>query len=177
MEGQFQTEEIYKKVLIKKLNNFRSKLPIVDLQTRVAGGFIYFESKINKLNSKIEIDYSLSEKANIKRLKDILIDYYPIIYSFEEKDKSINEIINSDLDEKSILEKKLIKKEKFRIERRLDEYNEVLVRNLETNTLELFKLEKPVTLFLNMLNENREEASMLFQDSAVFLKQVEERFN
>jgi hypothetical protein len=175
MEGQFQTEEVFKKVLIKKINNFRTKLPIIDLQTRVAGGFIYFESKMNKLNSKLEIEYSLSEKANIKRLKDILTDYFPNIYSIEEKEKSVSEIINSDLDNLQL--KNVIKKDKFRVERRLDEYNEILVRNLETNTLELFKLNKPITLFLKLLHENKEEASILFQEQSEFVKQVEERFN
>ena len=59
------TEVAFKNELIKKLNNFKSKHPIYDLDIKVAGGYIYLTSNVCKIGQKFEIDFSLSIRFTI----------------------------------------------------------------------------------------------------------------
>lgn len=171
------TEELYKRELVRKLNNFISKLPIVDLTAKVAGNYIYYSSEICKLNSKLEIDYSLNEKTNIRRLKEILIDFFPVLYEFVAKEKSVDEIFKDEITEENILSKHIEKKLKYRVERRLDPYNEIICRNLDTDELEMYKMKCPLVFFLADMFRDIDAASITFKEKGEFIKVLEQRNN
>jgi len=170
------TEELYKKELTKKLHNFASKLPIFDLDVKVAGNYIYYSSLVcNLIGKKLEIDYSLTEKMNVRRLKEILIDFFPVLYGYEEKEKSVDDLLKGEISEETILSKSIVKRDMYQVERKLDPYNEIIVRNLDTNELEMYKMECPLVFFLSDMFRDKDLASATFKDKAKFIKILEQR--
>lgn len=187
-DEKFIDAEEYVKVLKKKLNNFFNNAPI-DVSITYTLFFIEIECKVRKKIKRFFIDFKKDQKDFISEIKDYLVEYlYPVIIKSEIKviqytDEELSNLLeeNSNLCLEDLLIEK--KKEKidtyYRIEKIFSDpkKNEIVVRNLTTNKLELYKMDNmPVLIYLKNVMEkwNQNYSWEVFKNKCKFVKNLNE---
>lgn len=151
--------ENYVRDFLPTLSNFCSKCPLQPSITYIAelGKIIV---KTNKKELTYIIDTTIPKKSIIRDIKENLVEDYPIIYSFEEKPIDTIEaeklIENGESIADVLSKKKLYKTPKYRVERRLDKYNELDLLDLKTGELSKYKCTIPISILLSNLQENKD---------------------
>lgn len=166
-----------RKDFLKSFKNFLSKCPIilekVDFEEDTV--YIFMKSVENPLVFKIDIFGD--KQAQIKKIKDTLYPYYPIIYVKDYQRLSAEEIERREEAGESLNnlleEKKSYWRSRYTIVRVHDQYNEIDVRdNKERETIK-FKLKIPAMTFIEKVSSlPREEVEAFFLVNKKFIEVI-----
>lgn len=184
-KSQINTEE-FKKIFVKKFNNFCSKLPILISYTLQPNGVViyqHFDEEDPENKSKLfyfEYDYEEDVRKNIFLIKKKLLPYLPVMKQrvkreIEASGEDINTKISEgviSLDDVTSKGYYVYQEELWRIEKALIERDELFIRNLYDNGFYRYKMKSPITNFLEKLN-NKEVGPAEAWD--IFISKSEER--
>jgi len=130
---------------------------------------------------EFKFDFSKNEKVNIKIIKDYLMENnYPVITITNEQSRSptaleIQECMHrsrlsfSEASKISITKKTV---REYRVEKILNTDNRVIIRDLDNDTLDMYSVRIPVTIFNRELFNNIENATDIFIKKCKKIKSV-----
>ena len=164
----------------KKFRNFCTKSPLSLKYTIFPDKVILYDLSSSDIPvpHQFPFDFTKTEGENIKVIKEFLCEeIYPILtfvtrtkrpFSPQEQSALIDQGIPLEKAMSAYIEEESVSD--YRIEKRLDDYNELILRNLETDQVSLWKLKYPIAIFLDEIFKNPEKASKSFSRNAEFKK-------
>ena len=169
--------EEFKEVFEKKFTSFCEKAPLY-LTYTIIGNKVEVQDMTQKeiWEKNYELDFSRTEKWNIKRIRDDLEKRYPVIpfkYVKQISDERATQLISEGY---SISEVMTMSEQeevnKYRVLKLLNDSNEIIVRNLENNEVHLLGVKVPlVNLADKIFSKNFDEVQKIFENKT-YLKQV-----
>lgn len=130
---------------------------------------------------EFRFDFSKDEKTNIKQIKDYLVENnYPILDVVSEYTRKPSAIEIQDMMVKervsfttasAMLAKKSDTK-KYRVEKVLHSDNRIIIRDLQENSLDMYFVRIPLTIFVREIFNNPQNASDIFVKKCEKIKQV-----
>lgn len=172
------TEE-FKEIFDKKFFNFCSKSPLTLVYKIHGETVLVYNVSVDPEASpwEFKLNYSLPVTENIALIKKvILVDYPTLDCSYYEDATLTNEEMLEEVkkgltyEEAMNLFKTVKVKKIYRVEKRIDEYNEIIVRDLETGVQGLWWMRLPVSIFMKTLFENPKQGLALFKEKGKFKK-------
>ncbi len=153
----------------KRFSNFCSKAPVI-LTFKITPSSCFLKDCEKEIVHKFEFDHLSDVKANIKIIKDWLIEnVYPrmIEENFIEEDYSneeIEKLIESGMNEEDAIMKKKIRIEEFTwiIEKLIIKRDELFIRNIDTDRTYRYKIKMPSTLFLKKIRNGSMSQKEIF---------------
>ena len=178
----------------KKFRNFCNKAPLLLSYSTTPYAVTIFKhrdgkSMIDDIGKELVLEhvfnYDKDVKENIKEIKNVLLEFYPtmiqstkreIPYTADKLSQMVKEgkISSADLVNGKIEEPITVK---WRIERVIITYDEILALNMEENKMYHFKLKVPVSRFLRLVRSDLEphEAWNYFEKRSVCLGETKIR--
>lgn len=163
----------------KKFKNFADKCPLF-IQYKIINNSILIYLNENEEPILYEIDFSLSEKENIRKIKTSLEKFYPTFEVFNTTEQSLslielNTLLNSQklsLNEALSTKKKNVTSVSYRIEKILNKYNRLVLRNSDGLILQQFTI--PVMTFLKAATSKDLSVESLFKEKSFLVKNLKE---
>jgi hypothetical protein len=178
-----QNVDEYITIFEKKFKNFCSKSPLI-LEYMIGGDKVYIVDKSQEEVFKLDYELRFDEdvKIAIKHIKDILVERYPVItqvdveyYTTEEISKLVK-AGEGTIEELSKEVKKGTYHNRYIITKVIDQYNEIILKDMKSGELMLYKVKIPVQLFMKtVFKRDVLETWNLFQSKAEFKKVLIER--
>jgi hypothetical protein len=167
----------------KRFFSFCEKSPLFLRFTLLDNSVLVYDLSTDPEADPIEFkfDFSISEKANIKQIKDYLVkNNYPIITTTDQIKRypTTDEVKNIQRKEKisltDAMKKQIVEcfENKYRLEKVLNYDNSVIIRNLITNELDMYKVKIPLTIFIREIFINPINASDIFIKKCEKIKKV-----
>lgn len=167
----------------KRFYSFCEKSPLFIKFTLLEDRVLVYDFSRDPQNKPFEyiFDFSISEKENIKFIKDKLVnENYPVIEIFTETERSLDAMeiqelmVRERLSFSEASRKKHIttKDEQYRVEKILNSENKAIIRDLQTNEAWIYEVKIPVVIFVRELFINEENAANIFINKCKKYKKV-----
>lgn len=148
----------------KSFKNFCKKAPLL-LSFVVVGDKVIIKNSNNELIKEFSLSFFEDPSFTIAEIKDFLLDnWYPVLFEVQKEEftlsvEEISDLIKAGVSIDEALLRKKVKETiiRWRIEKINLGKNRLLIRNLETKELFLYKLTIPVTYFLTKINRIKNE--------------------
>ena len=166
---------------VKRFKNFCHKAPVVLTFKTTPTSVVVHEYHSNEVKV-FEFDFTQSVKANIKTIKDWLMENkYPVLIEVQESEYTpgeVDKMVTRGMDVGDALGKKRETPIRWRIEKVIVPRDELFLRNLETQKVYRYKLDMPSVLFLKKIREKLDPfmAWSLFKEKATLLNEIYENF-
>jgi len=168
------------KLFVKKFSNFIAKCPLfIQYQLLDDKVLIYDMSREQEPKAIIyDLDFTIGVKENIKQIKDsLIVNNYPtfsvshVTYDEPSTMDLFNFMNKTKVSFKDVVNKKneIVTVINYRVEKIINQNNQLIIRNLNTNELALYQFHIPVIIFLQNLfkKDNSIEATFINKSSMV----------
>ena len=169
--------EEFKSIFEKKFTSFCEKAPLY-LTYKIIGNLVEVKDMTQKeiWEKQYELDFSRTEKWNVKCIKDDLEKRYPkirFIYDKPLADEKATKLISEGYRIEEVMdmsEKEEV--EKYKIIKILNDNNELIIRDLENGEEKLLGSKVPVvTIMEKILERKHREVQRLFE-TKTYLKKI-----
>lgn len=167
----------------KRFSSFSEKCPLFLRFTILDSEVLVYDLSRNPENKPFSFpfDFSVSEKVNIKRIKDYLVENcYPVfsVYvektrapsSFEIQDLMVNKRVSFKEASTMLIDESTEKQ--YRVEKVFNQDNRISVRDLTTNESALYQLTIPVTFFMQNVFTDPVKTGEIFINKAKYLHKM-----
>lgn len=186
LEQNIFNKKEFLEIFYKKFNSFCEKSPLFLRFTLMDDRVLVYDLTTNPTAAPVEFvfDFMKDEKNNIKVIKDYLVENnYPIIEVVDRKERTLSAFEIQDIMRKERISFAEASSKfytetsirKYRVEKVLNFDNRVIVRDLQTNDLDIYDVRIPLTIFVRELFNNPQNASDIFVNKCKKYKQVTDR--
>lgn len=183
LEQETFNKKDYLSLFQKRFFSFCEKSPLTLKFTLFDDRVLVYDLSTDPEVDPIEFmfDFSKDEKTNIKVIKDYLVkNNYPVLEVVNEYTRKPSAIEIQDIMVKERVSfttaSDMLKKEKevklYRVEKVLNSDNRIIIRDLQTNSLDMYFVRIPLTIFVREIFNNPSNAVDIFVKKCEKIKQV-----